>query len=144
MKHTKTLMALALLFVPLIFSGCGALQKNKFEVGGAYAQTETRAAMPDLYVTDAAFDLAWKSLDATFKYEQANRAALWVISPKIKHSLDAIRPEAAQVWMDYATARQAYLAMPVAANLDALRASLAKLQQYNTTALAVISTKGNQ
>jgi len=140
---TKQLMNGLLAALVLLAGGCGLLQKDKFAPGGAYAQTETRAAMPDLYVTDSAFDLCYKSLDATFKYEEANEAALWVISPKIKHSLDAIRPEASQVWLDYAVARQAYLSVPIEANLNALRTSLAKLQQYNTTALAVIATKGN-
>lgn len=142
MKTTKWMSGL-MLALALLAGGCGMLQKNKFEPGGAYAQTETRAAMPDLYVTDSAFDLCYKSLDATFKYEEANEAALWVISPKIKHSLDAIRPQASQVWLDYAVARQAYLSVPIEANMDKLRTALAKLQQFNTTALAVIATKGN-
>lgn len=136
---TRWLSGLMLLLV----CGCGLLRGDKFEPGGAYAKTETSAAMPDLYVTDAAFDLAFKSLDTTFKFERDNRAALWVISPKIKHALDGLRVEASQVWLDYAAARQAYLSVPIAANLDTVRLALAKLQQINATALAVIATKGN-
>lgn len=141
MKITKWISGLLTALV--LLTGCALFSADKFEPGGAYAKTATAAAMPDLYVTDAAFDLAWKSVNTAFKFEQDNRATLWVISPKIKHSLDAIRPEASQVWLDYAAARQAYLTMPIAANMDALRAALAKLQQYNTTALAVMATKGN-
>lgn len=141
----QTTPKLPLLLIPfLLLTGCGLLDKNKFEPGGSYAQTDTTAAMPELYASDASFDLAYKALDLTFKYEHQNRAALWAISPKIKHRLDELRANASQVWLDYAVARQAYLATPTAANLSTLQTVLGKLQQLNSSALTVIASKGEK
>lgn len=135
-------LTLALLLGAMLFNGCGLLSAKKFEPGGAYANTDTTAATPELYASDAAFDLAYRALDVTFKYERDNRAALWAISPKIKHSLDGLRESATQVWLDYAVARKAYLATPTTANLSALQTVLGKMQQANAAALAVIASKG--
>lgn len=140
-KFTSILHALTLV---ALLTGCGLLAKKKFEPGGSYAQTDTTAAMPELYASDASFDLAYKALDLTFKYEHQNRAALWAISPKIKHRLDELRANASQVWLDYAVARQAYLATPTAANLSTLQTVLGKLQQLNSSALTVIASKGEK
>jgi len=140
-KTVSIFQAVALL---VLLTGCGLFAKNKFEPGGAYAKTETTAAMPELYAADASFDLAYKALDVTFKYEKQNRTALWAISPKIKHRLDELRAGASQVWLDYAVARQAYLAAPTAANLSTLQTVLGKLQQLNSSALTVISSKGEK
>jgi len=126
----------------LLLSGCGAINGDKFEAGGAYAATETAPAMPELYTADSAFDLAYKALDLTFKYERDNRAVLWKISPKIKQKLDGYRSEASQVWMDYAVARQTYLTTPTTANLDAISVITGKLAKLNAAALAVIANKG--
>ena len=133
---------LALISGLLLLTGC--LAPSKFEPGGAYAASETQAAMPELYATDASFDLAYKALDLTFKYEKDNRLALWSVSPKIKHGIDDLRKEASQVWLDYAVARQAYLQMPVAGNLTPLQTALAKLAQLNNTALTIIAKKGEK
>jgi outer membrane PBP1 activator LpoA protein len=133
---------LSFLFAAVLLSGCALFSPDKFEPGGAYAKSETLAAMPELYATDAAFDIAWRACDIAFLYEKNNRAALWQLSPKIKKRTDEIRVEASQVWLDYAVARQAYLSNPIQANLAALQSSLARLQQLNIVALTIIQSKG--
>lgn len=143
--RTKLHIAFTCALLLAFSNGCLLTNPDKkFEPGGAYAKTATTAAMPELFAADSAFDLAYKALDTTFKYERDNRAALWSVSPKIKHTLDALRPQASQAWLDYAVARQAYLATPTAANLSPLQTALGKLQQLNSTALAVIARKGEQ
>ncbi len=141
----KKLLFSLTLIASLLVSGCGALTNAdaKFEPGGSYARTETAAAMPELYATDSAFDLAYKGLDLTFKYEHDNRLLFWGISPKIKKTLDGMRIEASQVWFDYAVARQSYLALPIPANITPMEIALKKLNQINSSALAVIAKKGD-
>jgi hypothetical protein len=124
--------------------GCSS---TKLEQGGAYAPVITNSAgvvslsmEPDyaFFVADSAFDLAVSSLDAAFTFERVNRAMLWQVSPQIKHGLDSIRPQAVQVKVDYATARAAYVANPVPANLSTLQAVLGKTQQLAGAAVAVL------
>lgn len=120
----------------------GCVTGKRLEAGGAYSQTATSAALPELFVLDSSFDVAYDALDTTFKFERANRTMLWAISPNIKHSLDKLRVEASQVKLDYAIARQAYLANSIQTNLDALTTALTKLQAVNIAALTVIQNKG--
>ena len=140
MKTIRRLGLMGLLAVCL--TGCVLFDKDKLAAGGAYAQSETAAAMPELFVTDASFDLAYQALDTAFKYERDNRQLLWQLSPDIKKRMDALRTEANRVATDYAVARQTYLAQPTPVNLSNLNTVLRKLQQANTAALAVIASKG--
>lgn len=131
----------AILFcAALIGAGCQIGQR--LEPGGAYSHTETSAAMPELYVADATFDLAYSALDGVFKFERDNRQTLWKISPEIKHTLDKLRKEAGQLVKDYAIARAAYLASPTPAGATELQIFAARLSALNASALAVIQTKG--
>lgn len=121
----------ALLAAPI---GC---KHPSLELGGAYAATNT---VPDyaFFVADSAFDLAYSTIDAAFKFERDNRALLWKISPDIKHTLDQIRPQASVVTTQYLTVRAAYMANPVPANLTTLQTVLAKMQQLATAATAAL------
>lgn len=130
-----------LLILSLFVGGCALFSPTKLQTGGAYAASETQAAMPELYAVDSSFDLAYTALDTAFKYEKANRNALWAINPMIKKRMDALRVEAQRVNIDFAVARQAYLANPVPGNLSTLNQVLAKLQAANATALLVIQLK---
>lgn len=136
---------LILLIFPacLLFAGCKAPQ---LEAGGAYAPLDANgvaivAADPVFFEVDSAYDLAYSTIDGAFLFERQNRAALWQISPQIKHTLDAIRPQAWAVAVQYAKARQAYIANPVPANLSTLQSVLAHAQQLVATAQAVMPGK---
>jgi len=133
---------ISLILLVLCLIGQGCVTNTRLEPGGAYSQSATAAAMPELFVMDSSFDLAYSALDTTFKFERNNRTMLWAISPNIKHTLDKLRVEASRVKLDYAIARQAYLANSIQTNLDALTTALTKLQAINIAALTVIQTKG--
>lgn len=124
------LLSLAPLFLP----GCGT---TRLELGGAYAQTNQ---VPDLqfYQIEAAYDLAYSTLDGVFKFEEDNRAGLWKLNPKIKQTLDKIRPQAWDYNVEYLTARAAYKANPVPSGLTTLQTISTKLQQLLLTAQAVL------
>lgn len=127
----------------LVVAGCGT---TRLETGGAYAPVDpagNATVQPDFafYATDAAFDLAYSSLDGAFKFEADNRALLWKLTPSIKHGLDQVRPQASDVAIKYALARRVYLLNPVPANLAPLQGLLAKAQQLGATALAVLPTQ---
>jgi hypothetical protein len=139
----KTFGALCILHLAFCIMFTGCVTGARLETGGPYAASATQAAMPELFVLDSSFDVAYAALDTVFRYEQANRQALWAISPDIKHALDKVRLEAQRVRLDYAIARTAYIATPTPLNLDGLSEALAKLQSLNSAALAVITTKGN-
>jgi hypothetical protein len=142
-KLAARLLISAFILLPSAFLITGCVTGARLETGGPYAASATQAAQPELFVMDSAFDVAYAALDTVFKYEQANRAALWVVSPNIKHSLDKVRIEAQRVVLDYALARTGYLSVSIPENLDGLAVALAKLQGLNSAALAVIATKGN-
>ncbi|HEV2207322.1 MAG TPA: hypothetical protein VG167_00990 [Verrucomicrobiae bacterium] len=128
------LLALALL------PGCG---KATLEQGGAYAPMTNGvpAAQPDLafYQVDAAYDLAYSTVDAAFLFERQNRAMLWSVAPEIKKALDQVRPEALKVRDDYAAAREAYLSNPTPAGLSSLGTALAKVKQIAATVAATMA-----
>lgn len=136
-KYIVGLLTAALMFT----QGCAMFKKDKLEAGGAYAATSTAAAMPELYITDSGFDVAYSALDTAFKYEQKNRATLWTISPTIKKRLDNIRTESSKVVLEYALARKIYLENPVPANLTTLQTVLGKLQTMNSSAMVIIGNK---
>ena len=132
-------LLLPLLLTLALLNGCALFSEKKFEAGGAYAATESAAAMPELYLTDTAYDATYAALKVVFDYEKANRATLWKMNPKIKHELDKLRDQVWLVTVDYARARTAYIANPIPANLGTAKTALAKLGQLNTAALAVIT-----
>jgi hypothetical protein len=127
------------LLLPLgMLVGCG---KTTLEPGGAYAQINQQPDKPFLIV-DGAFDLAYTAVDATFKWEQDNRAKLWKLSPDIKHTLDKIRPDALKAKNQYLAARAVYKKNPTPAGLSDLQLILATVQKISASASAVIP-KGN-
>ena len=136
----KRLLSLVLL-IPFLF---GCQLGERLETGGPYAATTTAAAMPELFAADSSFDLAYAALDTAFHYEKDNRLTLWAISPDIKHNLDYMRIESQRIVLDYAIARQAYLAAPGPGTLTSLQTVLNKLLAANQAVLAVIATKGQQ
>lgn len=138
--------ATTLLLVAILSLGAmtGCVTGERLESGGAYAQTQTSRAIPQLFTLDASFDMAYSALDVTFKYERNNRLTLWNLSPNIKHNLDKLRVEASRVKKDYAIARKSYLSNPTPAGLDAISASLNEFLKVNAAALEVIQSKGVQ
>jgi hypothetical protein len=133
-------LLVALLVLGAMLTGCG---KATLELGGAYAPTDTNGVATvkaDLafFEIDSGFDLADSAVRAVMKFERNNRSMLWKVSPDIKHTLDGLRPQIVQVETEYALARKAYMANPVPASLDTLQEILAKAQQLNAAAQAVI------
>lgn len=145
---------------PVLKSPCGPLVTlwllcgchSTLQPGGAYApgnwSTNSAgilnfmpSAAPDLqlYQADAAFLLSDRAIHGAFSIELANRQLLWEISPSIKHTLDQLRPRVLEAEIAWATARQAYLAAPVPANLSAVQLILARLQRLEAVATATIS-----
>lgn len=110
--------------------------KSSLAPGGAYVVQ----GQPDMafFVADAAYQVAYQTVDAAFTFEKSNRAYLWTLSPNIKHTLDGIRPQAVKVNTEYLTARAAYIANPTATGLTGLQAVLAKMQQLVATATSVL------
>lgn len=129
----------AILFAALtLLIGVGAGCRNpsaKLEPGGAYT-----VPAPDyaFYTIDAAYDLAYSSINAAFKFEYDNRAYLFGVSPQIKHTLDSIRPQALDADKQYLAARAAYIANPTPAGLTGLQAILAKVQQFASAITAIL------
>jgi len=148
MRTIKTLAAVLAVAFIIACSGC----KATLQGGGAYAPVSTNELtgeivivhIPDLafYNTDAAYDLAYSSIDAAFKFERDNRLLLWRLSPQIKRTLDQIRPQAVLVNAEYLRVRQVYLSNPVPGGLTQLQAVLAKINQIAATAVAALP-KGN-
>jgi hypothetical protein len=128
----------------LVGALCGLVAcKSTLQPGGAYAPTDTNG-VPTLqadyafFITDSAYDLAYSSIDAVFKFERDNRGMLWAIDKNIKHTLDKARPQAVAINDQYLNARAVYLANRVPANLNAMQQALARAQQIATTLTAVL------
>lgn len=153
-KHTLNILtiglALMLVIGEFLFMGC----QHKLELGGAYApgyyttNTDgtlstnfTASAQADvlLFGLDAAYKFAYSTVNNAFTYERSNEAALWKLSPDIKHTLDDLRPKAKSVRLDWAKARAAYLDNPSPANLSALQSVVAKVQSFANVINAVSS-----
>ena len=140
----KKLRLILVLVLPLLLAGC----QSTLAPGGAYAPVTitngvtNQTVLPDMafYTTDAAFWLAAATLDTAFTFERDNRAALWQLSPKIKQTLDSIRPDAWAAVKTYKTARDAYRKNPTPTGLSLLNTILSKIQQFNATASAVVTT----
>lgn len=138
MKQFKKIITLTLLAVSAftLFTAASC-NTARLEPGGAYAPV---GQVPDLafYQVDAAYDLAYSTIDGVFNFERRNRAALWKISPEIKHTVDKVRPEAWKLNQDYHKARAVYLQNTVPSNLSTLQTILGKMQQLAATATAVV------
>lgn len=126
-----TIFLIVSLAAPLM--GC----KATLQQGGAYNLTGSAPDMP-LFVADTAYQLAYNTIDAVFTTERNNRTFLWSLSPKIKQSLDSVRPQAVAADQDYLKARAAYIANPTPANLSGVQAVLAKIQQLAVAAQAAL------
>jgi hypothetical protein len=135
MKSIISLIALSFL---LAISGC----KATLAPGGAYNSGSTNAVTirTDMafFVVDSAYDLAYATIDAAFRFEKDNRALLWGRSKSIKHSLDAIRPQAVAINAKYLGARAVYLSNPTPTNLTTLQTILAEIQRLAISATAVL------
>lgn len=135
----------------MIASGCTNLQQ-----GGAYAPGEftiaadgttnfNASASPDIafYYADATYNSAYSIVDAAFKWEAGNRAALFKLDPDIKHALDSIRPTAWDIQKRWAVARSSYVLNPVPANLTTIQTIVDEIQRIVpavTAAEALVST----
>lgn len=147
MKRLLLSAVLALSCIALI-TGC---HKTTLQPGGAYAPTNSlgqATSAPDIafYTADAAYEVAHLAVRAVLQFELNNRQYLWGLSPKIKQTLDGVRPDIIAAEREYDVARQAYLANPTPAGLTTLQTVLAKTQQLAVTAQAVTSNlaqKGN-
>lgn len=155
-----------LLFAGLAIGVTGCQSSNaRLAQGGAYAPVQivyVTNAPPDggpitiltntvptqapdfaFYATDAAFDLAYSTVNAAFQFEYDNRAMLWQVSPSIKHAIDAIRPQAAAAVSAWAKARQHYLANPTTAGLGTLQTLLSEVQSAAQAALIAVPQIGS-
>ena len=109
--------------------------------GGAYNISTTNIVTgavtnkPDItfFAIDSAFDLAYKTVDGIFLFEQQNRDALWAISPDIKHALDKARPVASNIVQRYVVARAAYMANSSSGNLTSLQGILDEIKALSTS-----------
>lgn len=111
--------------------------KATLQEGGAY-NTGNPVVDQGFFATDAGFNVAYSVIDAAFKFEQANRALLWSVSPQIKQKLDAIRPQAQQLVVAYISARDLFLKTPTVANKKKLDAVLVETQKLSEATFAIL------
>ena len=134
----KKLLPLLFLSLALLGSGC----KGTLAPGGSYNSGSTNVVIGKLdyafFVTDSAYDLAYATIDAAFKFEKDNRELLWGRTRLIKRELDDIRPKAVAINGKYLTARAVYLSNPIPSNLTILQTVLAEMQRLATTTAAVL------
>jgi len=125
----------------VVITGC---KTPTLESGGAYNVATTNiitgavTSKPDFafFAVDSAFDLSYKTIDGIFLFEQNNRAALWAISPDIKHGLDRARPVAADIAKRYVNARTAYQLNPSTGQLKTMEGLLSQIQTLAVTVQA--------
>ncbi len=134
------------LFVLCLLSACA----TKLAPGGAYAPTTTNTvdgvqvvtptSAPDtaLFAIDTTFDFLYGTVQNVFKLERDNRELFKSISPKIKATLDDLRPPTKQAIVEFAKARQAYINNPTPVNLSLLDTILSKLKATGAAAEAVL------
>lgn len=138
----------SLLLACALCVGITACKTPTLQSGGAYAPTNSVSgvvAAPDIafFTVDSGFKLAHQATTFVLEFEMDNRAVLWQMSPKIKQTLDGIRPQINAAILDYAKGREAYKANPTPAGLTTLQTILAKMQQLAATAQASVpQTKG--
>ncbi len=141
----KRLFNSILLAVALVLAVAGC-NKATLQTGGAYSGVTPAGVTngtPDMafFIADSSFDLAYATLDGAFKFEQDNRATLWAISPGIKHTLDGIRPQAANLAKQYLDARGSYIANPSSSGLSSVNRILAQVETLAAMAVAVLPKK---
>jgi len=143
-RRTLSLFAIGYCLLAISLTGCG---HKTLEAGGAYAPaitnvdgTLTATAAPDyaLLALDSSYDLAYETALTACRFEQRNRVLLRQLSPGIKKQMDQVRAEVWKLDGQWAVARKAYLAQPVAANLDPIRRILAEMQRWNAVATSLI------
>lgn len=136
-KHQRVLpcfLALALLAplltLPVAFTGCKA---PRLEAGGVYAPTNATGQVVyndlGLPLADASYKFAYETTLAVFAFERDNRAAIWAISPDVKHALDKARPQVVAIDLRWAQARHLYRAHPTPAGLTTLQTILAEINR---------------
>ncbi len=125
----KKLLLIAPLLLFLAAVGC----KTTLEPGGAYAPTNSLGQViyndTGLALADTSYKLAYETTLAVFRFERQNRAALWAISPEIKHTLDKARVQVQGIDRRWAEARQMYKLNPTPAGLSVLQTVLAEIQR---------------
>ena len=155
--HTRfeAFLAALLLFVTAAIpfsSGCKSptLQEGGSYYPGSFVVTTdpsgvsttnfVASAAPDkaFFIADSSYLLAHAMVDSVFQFERDNRLALWRMSPDIKHNIDALRPRAVGLQLQWARARQAYMASPRPASLDRLGSILAQMQALAAAAVAAM------
>jgi hypothetical protein len=128
---------LSLVLLSVCLCGC----KTTLQSGGAYATTGTNSVVQTVsvvfYNTDLAYKTSYMLVDAVFQFERDNRAFLWSVDPKIKHTLDTIRPQAVAADKQYVAARAAYLSAPTQVGLDNLSGLLINMQRIQGAVYAV-------
>ncbi len=116
--------------------GCKA---PHFESGGAYAGITSTNSVGDvlqvtepeqaLFVTDAAYRLAYDAIFAVCSFEAHNRDVVAKVSPSIKPAVDAVRTQLKEIDHRWALARQAYKAGATPAGLDTIKRIIAEVQR---------------
>lgn len=132
----KNRILLTIIACASLVTGFTACNKSTLAPGGAYVVNN----QPDMafFVADAAYQIAYNTVDAGFTFEQKNRAYLWSISPNIKQSLDKIRPDAVKFNQDYLKARAVYMSNPTPAGLTGIQQILGKMQQLVSVVVSVM------
>lgn len=123
--------------------------KTKLEPGGAYSPVVTNAdgtitptQAPDvaLALADQTYKFAYNTVMGVCELERNNRAELWKVSPKIKETLDQVRPVAVQIDQRWARARQAYLENPTPAGLTGIKLAIAEINRLLPVAQTQLAT----
>lgn len=142
-KRYSYIAALAVVIaVCTALGGC----KTKLEPGGAYAPVDPAGNVlgtdTGLALADASYKLAYDTMFAVFKYERDNRAELFALSPRVKHGLDALRPQVVAVDRRWAIARSTYRVNPTPAGLGTLQTILAEIQRLLPVVQAELAPLG--
>lgn len=146
-KTTTTTLPAIILVGFLSFGAMTTLTGCKtphLEAGGVYAPTNSTGAVVynelGLALADASYKFTYESVRSVMKFERDNRAALWALSPDIKHALDKIRPQAVDINRRWAEARHLYKANPTPAGLSALQDILSTMERILAVAQQQIAS----
>lgn len=124
------LVLTAVLALAFVTPGC---KTSTLEPGGAYSPTNAVGEVVHndigLAMSDASYKFAYESALTVFQFEKDNRAALWAVSPEIKHTLDKARPVVVDINVRWAVARRSYRQNPTPASADALTAIVSEMQR---------------
>lgn len=122
---SKILLCL-LLACSLCLPACKSKTLN-LAPNGAYTPTG-QPTQQVLFVTDEAYKLAYTTVQSVFAFERDNRAAVNAISPQIKLALDKARPDAVDINLRWAKARQVYKQAPTPDGLVTIQGILQEIQ----------------